>query len=91
MGDSTGVSASLDSEIFSGGKECQESNIGDSDNTRDRGKIVVGIDVDIGMGDSTGVSASLDSEIFSGGKECQESNIGDSDNTRDRGKIVVGI
>nr|GEV09088.1 hypothetical protein [Tanacetum cinerariifolium] len=35
MGDSTGVSASLDGEIFSGGKKCQESNIGDSDNTAD--------------------------------------------------------
>nr|GEX47615.1 retrovirus-related Pol polyprotein from transposon TNT 1-94 [Tanacetum cinerariifolium] len=33
MGDSTGVSASLDGEIFSGGKKCQESYIGDSDNT----------------------------------------------------------
>nr|GEV99883.1 hypothetical protein [Tanacetum cinerariifolium] len=43
MGDSTGVSASLDGEIFSGGKKCQESNIGDSDNTADRGKIVAGI------------------------------------------------
>nr|GFC22224.1 hypothetical protein [Tanacetum cinerariifolium] len=43
MGDSTGVSASLDGEIFSGGKKCQESNIGDSDNTRDGGKIVAGI------------------------------------------------
>nr|GFB58784.1 hypothetical protein [Tanacetum cinerariifolium] len=43
MGDSTGVSASLDGEIFSGGKKCRESNIGDSDNTRDGGKIVVGI------------------------------------------------
>nr|GEV35657.1 hypothetical protein [Tanacetum cinerariifolium] len=40
MGDSTGVSASLDGEIFSGGKKCQESNIGDSDNTGDRYKIV---------------------------------------------------
>nr|GEW68113.1 hypothetical protein [Tanacetum cinerariifolium] len=40
MGDSTGVSASLDGEIFSGGKKCQESNIGDSDNTGDGGKIV---------------------------------------------------
>ncbi|GJR10679.1 reverse transcriptase domain-containing protein [Tanacetum coccineum] len=42
MGDSTGVSASLGGEIFSGGKKCQESNIGDSDNTRDGGKIVGG-------------------------------------------------
>nr|GEV07701.1 uncharacterized mitochondrial protein AtMg00810-like [Tanacetum cinerariifolium] len=40
MGDSTGVSASLDGEIFLGGKKCQESNIGDSDNTGDGGKIV---------------------------------------------------
>nr|GEW43555.1 reverse transcriptase domain-containing protein [Tanacetum cinerariifolium] len=31
-GDSIGVSASLDDEIFSRGKKCQESNIGDSDN-----------------------------------------------------------
>nr|GEZ85353.1 hypothetical protein [Tanacetum cinerariifolium] len=37
MGDSTGVSASLDGEIFLGGKKCQESNIGDSDNTGDGG------------------------------------------------------
>ncbi|GJQ90769.1 hypothetical protein Tco_0001908 [Tanacetum coccineum] len=42
MGDSTGVSASLGGEIFSRGKKCQESNIGDSDNTRDGGKIVGG-------------------------------------------------
>ncbi|GJS81349.1 hypothetical protein Tco_0747890 [Tanacetum coccineum] len=42
MGDSTGVSASLGGEIFSGGKKCQESNIGDSDNTGDGGKIVGG-------------------------------------------------
>nr|GEY33225.1 hypothetical protein [Tanacetum cinerariifolium] len=40
MGDSTGVLASLDGEIFSRGKKCQESNICDSDNTRDGGKIV---------------------------------------------------
>nr|GEV31088.1 hypothetical protein [Tanacetum cinerariifolium] len=33
---------SLDGEIFSGGKKCQESNIGDSDNTKDGGKIVDG-------------------------------------------------
>nr|GEV00236.1 putative reverse transcriptase domain-containing protein [Tanacetum cinerariifolium] len=42
MGDSTGVSASLDGEIFLGGKKCQESNIGDSDNIEDGGKIVGG-------------------------------------------------
>nr|GEW35619.1 hypothetical protein [Tanacetum cinerariifolium] len=42
MGDSTGVSVSLDGKIFSGGKNCQESNIGDSDNTGDGGKIVGG-------------------------------------------------
>ncbi|GKF46222.1 hypothetical protein Tco_0136024, partial [Tanacetum coccineum] len=42
MGDSTGVLASLGGEIFSGGKKCQESNIGDSDNTGDGGKIVGG-------------------------------------------------
>nr|GEU44098.1 hypothetical protein [Tanacetum cinerariifolium] len=42
MGDSTGVSASLGGKIFSGGTKCQESNIGDSDNTRDGGKIVGG-------------------------------------------------
>nr|GEU82937.1 hypothetical protein [Tanacetum cinerariifolium] len=40
MGDLTGVSASLGGEIFSRGKKCRESNIGDSDNTRDGGKIV---------------------------------------------------
>nr|GEY08403.1 hypothetical protein [Tanacetum cinerariifolium] len=33
MGDSTGVSVSLDGEILSGGRKCQESKIGDSDNT----------------------------------------------------------
>nr|GEW56931.1 hypothetical protein [Tanacetum cinerariifolium] len=38
MGDSTGVSACLDGEIFSGGKKCQELNIGDNDNTGDRDK-----------------------------------------------------
>ncbi|GJS44911.1 hypothetical protein Tco_0595032 [Tanacetum coccineum] len=42
MGDSIGVSASLGGEIFSGGKKCRESNIGDNDNTRDGGKIVGG-------------------------------------------------
>ncbi|GKE39293.1 hypothetical protein Tco_1462698, partial [Tanacetum coccineum] len=42
MGDSTGVSASLGGEIFSGGKKCCESNISDSDNTGDEGKIVGG-------------------------------------------------
>ncbi|GKB54471.1 hypothetical protein Tco_0905224 [Tanacetum coccineum] len=42
MGDSTGVSASLDGEIFLGGKKCRESNIGDSDHTGDGGKIVGG-------------------------------------------------
>nr|GEX94434.1 retrovirus-related Pol polyprotein from transposon TNT 1-94 [Tanacetum cinerariifolium] len=42
MGDSTSVSASLDGEIFSGGKKCRESNIVDSDNTGDGGKIVGG-------------------------------------------------
>nr|GEY25655.1 hypothetical protein [Tanacetum cinerariifolium] len=42
MGDSTGVSSSLDGETFPGGKKCRESNIGDSDNTRDGGKIVAG-------------------------------------------------
>ncbi|GKB29411.1 hypothetical protein Tco_0868812, partial [Tanacetum coccineum] len=42
MGDSTGVSTSLGGEIFSGGKKCWESNIGDSDNTGDGGKIVGG-------------------------------------------------
>ncbi|GJS75961.1 hypothetical protein Tco_0725842 [Tanacetum coccineum] len=42
IGDSTGVQASLGGEIFSGGKKCQESNIGDSDNTRDGGKLVSG-------------------------------------------------
>ncbi|GJT26508.1 hypothetical protein Tco_0906783 [Tanacetum coccineum] len=40
MGDLTGVSVSLGGEIFSGGKKCQKSNIGDSDNTGDGGKIV---------------------------------------------------
>nr|GEV36142.1 Gag-Pol polyprotein [Tanacetum cinerariifolium] len=40
MGNSTGVSTSLDGEIFSRGKKYQVSNIGDSDNTRDGGKIV---------------------------------------------------
>ncbi|GKB63354.1 hypothetical protein Tco_0919540, partial [Tanacetum coccineum] len=40
MGDSTGVSASLGDEIFSGEKQCRESNISDSDNTGDGGKIV---------------------------------------------------
>nr|GEU57637.1 hypothetical protein [Tanacetum cinerariifolium] len=40
MGGSIGVLASLDGEIFSKGKKCQESNIGDSDNTGDGGKIV---------------------------------------------------
>ncbi|GJZ21202.1 hypothetical protein Tco_0558241 [Tanacetum coccineum] len=42
MGDLTGVSVSLGDEIFSGGKKCRKSNIGDSDNTGDGGKIVGG-------------------------------------------------
>ncbi|GJY96427.1 hypothetical protein Tco_0513337, partial [Tanacetum coccineum] len=41
MGDSTGASVSL-GEISSGEKKYRESNIGDSDNTRDGGKIVGG-------------------------------------------------
>ncbi|GJS10616.1 hypothetical protein Tco_0367412 [Tanacetum coccineum] len=40
MGDLTGVSVTLGVEIFSGGKKCRKSNIGDSDNTGDGGKIV---------------------------------------------------
>nr|GFA58991.1 hypothetical protein [Tanacetum cinerariifolium] len=44
MGDSTCVSASLDGEMFLEGKKHQESNIGDSDNTRYGGKIVAGIE-----------------------------------------------
>nr|GEX96503.1 hypothetical protein [Tanacetum cinerariifolium] len=36
------ISASLDGQIFSRGKKCQESNIVDSDNTGDGGKIVSG-------------------------------------------------
>ncbi|GJR58753.1 hypothetical protein Tco_1098231 [Tanacetum coccineum] len=36
MGDSTGVSVSLSGGISSKGKKSQESNIGGSDNTRDR-------------------------------------------------------
>ncbi|GJY43011.1 hypothetical protein Tco_0431224 [Tanacetum coccineum] len=42
MGDSTGISASLGGEIFSRRKKYQESNIGNSDNTKDGGKIVGG-------------------------------------------------
>ncbi|GJX84195.1 hypothetical protein Tco_0334969 [Tanacetum coccineum] len=42
MGDLTGVLVSLGGEIFLGGKKYQKSNIGDSDNTRDGGKIVGG-------------------------------------------------
>ncbi|GJZ72017.1 hypothetical protein Tco_0635868, partial [Tanacetum coccineum] len=42
MGDSTCVSTSLGGEIFSRGNKCRESNIGDSDNTGDGGKIVNG-------------------------------------------------
>ncbi|GKA33661.1 hypothetical protein Tco_0720090 [Tanacetum coccineum] len=43
MGNSTGVSASLGGKILLRGKKCQESNIGDSDNIGDRGKIVGGV------------------------------------------------
>ncbi|GKG12771.1 hypothetical protein Tco_0347008, partial [Tanacetum coccineum] len=39
MCDSIGVSVYLGGEISSRGKKSQESNIGDSDNTRDGGKI----------------------------------------------------
>ncbi|GJX14373.1 putative ribonuclease H-like domain-containing protein [Tanacetum coccineum] len=42
MGDSTGVSVSLGGGISSGGKKSQESNISDSDNTREGGKIAGG-------------------------------------------------
>ncbi|GKE17532.1 hypothetical protein Tco_1425109 [Tanacetum coccineum] len=42
MGDSTGVSMYLGGEISSRGKKSQESNIGDSDNTRDGDTIVGG-------------------------------------------------
>ncbi|GKF67508.1 hypothetical protein Tco_0197187, partial [Tanacetum coccineum] len=42
MGDLIGVAMSLGGEIFSRGKKCQKSNIGDSDNTRDGGEIVSG-------------------------------------------------
>ncbi|GJU36250.1 hypothetical protein Tco_1184604 [Tanacetum coccineum] len=86
-----GVSVSLGGEIFSEGKESRESNIGESDNTRDGGKTTVDL---IGDEDSTnedgdiGVLVSLGGEIFSEGKESRESNIGDSDNTRDGGKTV---
>ncbi|GJS97335.1 hypothetical protein Tco_0804303 [Tanacetum coccineum] len=44
MGNSTGVSASLGGKIFSGRKKSRESNIGDSDNTTDGGKITGEID-----------------------------------------------
>nr|GEV51577.1 hypothetical protein [Tanacetum cinerariifolium] len=54
MGDSTGVSVALDGEIFSEGKKCQESNIGDSDNTGDGGKIVAGIEPGAFTGRYTG-------------------------------------
>ncbi|GKA21593.1 putative reverse transcriptase domain-containing protein [Tanacetum coccineum] len=42
MGDLTRVLVSLGGEIFSGGKKCRKSNISDSDNTGDGGKIVGG-------------------------------------------------
>ncbi|GJS39682.1 hypothetical protein Tco_0564725 [Tanacetum coccineum] len=42
MGDLTGVLVSLGGGISSGGKKSQESNIGDSDNTRDGGKTARG-------------------------------------------------
>nr|GEW74210.1 reverse transcriptase domain-containing protein [Tanacetum cinerariifolium] len=42
MGDSASVLVSLGVKIFTGGKKCRESNIGDSDNTEDGGKIVGG-------------------------------------------------
>ncbi|GKE75308.1 hypothetical protein Tco_1537349, partial [Tanacetum coccineum] len=58
MGDLTGVSMSLGGEIFSGGKKCQKSNIGDSDNTRDRGEIVSGaIGASGGIGNSLSVAS----------------------------------
>ncbi|GKA24737.1 hypothetical protein Tco_0710770 [Tanacetum coccineum] len=60
MGDLTGVSVSLGGEIFLGGKEkkCQKSNTGDSDNTRDGGKIVSGaIGACGGIGNSLSVAS----------------------------------
>ncbi|GJW64940.1 hypothetical protein Tco_0116824, partial [Tanacetum coccineum] len=58
MGDSTCVLASLGGEIFSGRKKCQESNIGDSDNTGDGGKIVGGaIGACGGIGNSLSVAS----------------------------------
>ncbi|GJW10447.1 hypothetical protein Tco_1576274 [Tanacetum coccineum] len=58
MGDLTGVSVSLGGEIFSGKKKCRKSNIGDSDNTRDGGKIVGGA---IGACGGIGTPLMLDS------------------------------
>ncbi|GJV17073.1 hypothetical protein Tco_1362396 [Tanacetum coccineum] len=58
MGDLTGVSVSLGGEIFSGGKKCQKSNIGDSDNTGDGGKIVGGaIGACGGIGNSLSIAS----------------------------------
>nr|GEU31060.1 hypothetical protein [Tanacetum cinerariifolium] len=63
MGDSTGVSVSLDGEIFLEEKKYQESNIGDSDNTRDGGKIVAGIEQMPGFNSIVRAFASLGHDL----------------------------
>nr|GEV39646.1 hypothetical protein [Tanacetum cinerariifolium] len=60
----TSVSAYLDGEIFSEGKKCRESNIGDSDNTGDGGKIVGGaIGACGGIGEDRGDMEKLGDEL----------------------------
>ncbi|GJZ88352.1 hypothetical protein Tco_0660134 [Tanacetum coccineum] len=59
MGDSTGVLVSLGGGISSGGKKSQESNIGDSGNTRDGGKTGGG-----SIGACGGIGGSLAAALY---------------------------
>ncbi|GJT72436.1 putative ribonuclease H-like domain-containing protein [Tanacetum coccineum] len=77
-----GVSVSLGDEIFSEGKKSQESNIGDSDNTRDGGKIADSEDKS-----SLVKSSEKLGEVFPGG---DSDNTGDGGKTTGRAKITWG-
>ncbi|GKG52411.1 hypothetical protein Tco_0547286, partial [Tanacetum coccineum] len=66
IGDSTGVSMSLDGQFSSGGKKSRESNIGDSDNNRDGDKTTRGRVVTYG-----GLMASYACMTFIYGSSCK--------------------
>nr|GEU82973.1 hypothetical protein [Tanacetum cinerariifolium] len=88
MGDSIGVLASLDGEIFSGGKKCWESNIGHSDNTEDGGKIVggaIGACGEIGKRDSEAKRSLVKSS-----QKLEEVFLGEAGKTTRRGCGLLG-